>query len=48
MPEIMRNLTVAEFLWCLGALVWLGKFRLVFFGEMCDNIATSEKGLKKY
>ena len=47
MPEIVRNLAVARLLWRLGILIWLGRIRLVFCGEMCNNIATSEKGLKK-
>lgn len=47
MPEIVRNLTVAGFLLRLGMLMWLGRIGLAFCGGMCDNIATSEKGLKK-
>ena len=47
MPEILRNLTIAEILWHLGILIWLGRFRLAFCKGICNNIATSEKGLKK-
>lgn len=47
MPEIVRNLAVERFLQRLGIKIWLGKIRLAFCGEICDNIATSEKGLKK-
>ena len=47
MPKIVEILTVARFLWRLGIKIWLGRIRLVFCGGMCNNIATSEKDLKK-
>ena len=37
MPEFLRNLTVAEFLWRLGILIWLGAFRLDFNNEIYNN-----------
>lgn len=40
MPEIVRNLAIAQFLWYLGILIWLGIIRLVFCEGVCDNIAT--------
>lgn len=38
MPEILRNLTIAEILWHLGILIWLGRFRLAFCKGICNNM----------
>ena len=40
MPEILRNLAIAGFLQRLGALIWLGEFKLVFCKGICYNIFT--------
>ena len=37
MPEIVRNLTVAEFLQRLGIKIWLDKLGLVFRRGICNN-----------
>ena len=45
MPEIVRNLTAVRFLRCLGILVWLSEFELVFGDKICNNNQDSEFSL---
>lgn len=37
MLEIVRNLTIARFLWPIGIKIWLDKLGLVFCRGICNN-----------